>query len=540
MIARKLTIFFLAAFLLLLAGCAPSKDRDVDVGIDAKDEIKTELPEKQDGIVSDDMEVVSGRKGKFDFGIEYAPLGLAKAYAESGAHVVKPFPALVMWKNIQKSATSSYDWSSVDAIIKEYHDSGFDKIQLVITAESNWGSRDAAGLKVKDTRPKKEYEKAYVDFVKAAVERYDKDGKDDMPGLKYAINEWSIEREFSGFFPGSGSDYVEVLKLAYPAVKSANKNAKVMLNALLMLNIFDGNANEAKISTSLKKPLLGSKSLNEIYLILDQTNYYDVVDIHLLGDYTEIYGMVNWIKSELKKRNAEKEIYGGDVFPMSPLLAYGIESCKPGLFAATEFYPVTPGTRCEAANMIDAMRKVNSKDHKKAMEWIEKNIAINIPRKYVVAADAGLKGINIGNMNDWFLPIGAGISSNMGLMDTTVFGSMNKAGEKRPGFYALKMSIKYLDGFSSVSRIELGKNIYAYNFIKNNKNIIVAWHDDGKFYGLDKETPSIAVELPWKGSSAKIIEVPMKRGEQEGKQQLVQVSKGKIRFELGYAPVFIE
>ena len=97
-----------------------------------------------------------------------------------------------------------------------------------------------------------------------------------------------------------------------------------------------------------------------------------------------------------------------------------------------------------------------------------------------------------------------------------------------------------MDGFSSVSRIELGKNIYAYNFIKNNKNIIVAWHDDGKFYGLDKETPSIAVELPWKGSSAKIIEVPMKRGEQEGKQQLVQVSKGKIRFELGYAPVFIE
>ncbi len=470
---------------------------------------------------------------KFNFGIEYGPLGLATAYSETGMHVVKPYPKILLWKEIQGSETANYNWANVDAVVKEYQNAGFNNMHLLITAESPWASRDAAGLIVKDTRPKPEYEDDYVKFVKAAVERYDKDGISDMAGLKYAINEWGVEREFSGFWPGTAAEYVYVLKMAYPAIKQANPNAKVMLNALFMSSIFAGNPSDLEVENRIKAgTIIGNpKKATEVYALLDAVNYYDVVDLHFLGDYSEIAATAKWVKKELAKRNANKEIYGGDAFPMSPLFI-GLETCSPGIFAGKEIYPVTPATRCKAFQIVDALKKKTSPNNKKANEWLEKNIAINIPKKFAVSAYGGLTGLNVGNMEDWFVPVGAGTTPYMGLID-----SGTKA--KRPGFYALKMSAKYLDGFTAVKNIEAGNNVYAYEFTKNGNKAIVAWYDDGKFYGMADITPSINIALPWDKPTAKIIEVPIKRGVQEGSTKTVTAAKGKITFNLGYTTVFV-
>ncbi|MBS3108379.1 hypothetical protein J4409_00750 [Candidatus Woesearchaeota archaeon] len=533
---KRLFIFLLVLIVFLLVGCV-------------KQPIKKEIPgsnnvkivENEEKSVKERTEETEKQIHGFDFGIEYGPLGLAEVYSETRVHVAKPYPEAVIWKNIQSSASSAYNWVNLDAIVKEYQDAGFDKMQLLITAESPWASRDAGSLKVKDTRPKQEYEDDYVKFVKAAVERYDKDGIDDMPGLKYPINEWGVEREFSGFFPGNGNEYVEVLKLAYPAIKEANPNAKVMLNALFMSSMFVGNPDEKEVERRLKEEkILGNpKTVNDIRIILDAVDYYDTVDLHLLSDYSEIPATVRWIKGELKKRDVSKEIYGGDVFPMSPLFI-GFETCNIGPLSGKEIYPVDSKTRCEAVEIIGAVRKKNDPNHKKANEWLERNIAVNIPRKFAVSAYEGLKGINIGNMEDWFIPFGAGVSPNMGLIDTaSMLDKIRQPKEKRPGFYAVKMSIKYLEGFDSVRKIDLIGNAYVYEFTKSGEKIIVAWYDDGKFYGLDKETPSIEISVPWNKKSAKITEVPVKRGNEEGSLQIIDSANGRLNFKLGYTTVFI-
>ena len=76
---------------------------------------------------------------------------------------------------------------------------------------------------------------AYVNWLTAAVERYDGDGIDDMPGLKYPIRHWEIlnEPEMQGpdltFYQEDSQSYLELLKLSYRAIKSADADSVVLL-----------------------------------------------------------------------------------------------------------------------------------------------------------------------------------------------------------------------------------------------------------------------------------------------------------------------
>ena len=69
--------------------------------------------------------------------------------------------------------------------------------------------------------------KAYKEFVRRIVERYDRDGIDDMPGLKYPIKYWTILNDPGDQFMGTGKEYAEVLRASYEAIKEADPKAKV-------------------------------------------------------------------------------------------------------------------------------------------------------------------------------------------------------------------------------------------------------------------------------------------------------------------------
>jgi hypothetical protein len=76
---------------------------------------------------------------------------------------------------------------------------------------------------------------AYADWLTAAVERYDGDGIDDMPGLKYPIRHWEVLNEpaMQGpeltFYQEDSQSYLELLELSYRAIKSADLDSVVLL-----------------------------------------------------------------------------------------------------------------------------------------------------------------------------------------------------------------------------------------------------------------------------------------------------------------------
>ena len=73
--------------------------------------------------------------------------------------------------------------------------------------------------------PREELMDDYIAWVKVCVERYDGDGKDDMPGLVTPCKFWQVGNEPPPFL----KDYPDLLRITYGAIKTADPEAKVLI-----------------------------------------------------------------------------------------------------------------------------------------------------------------------------------------------------------------------------------------------------------------------------------------------------------------------
>jgi len=118
---------------------------------------------------------------------------------------------------------------------------------------------------------------AYKNFVKKLVERYDGDGVDDMPNLIVPIKYWEVSNEPSMqedlvFFAGTSSDYFDILKATYEAVKEADDSAYVVHGG--MAGVTDDN-----------------KEFWQGVFDLGGGNYFDIGNIHSISSNSEsLYG----------------------------------------------------------------------------------------------------------------------------------------------------------------------------------------------------------------------------------------------------------
>ena len=73
--------------------------------------------------------------------------------------------------------------------------------------------------------PREELSDDYITWVKACVERYDGDGRDDVPGLITPCKYWQVGNEPPPFL----RDYAKLLLITYDAIKAADADAKVLI-----------------------------------------------------------------------------------------------------------------------------------------------------------------------------------------------------------------------------------------------------------------------------------------------------------------------
>jgi len=508
---------------------------------------------------------------QFTISVEYAILGGAEEYAAAGITYAKLQDAFIIWGNIEPEP-GKYEWGPLDALVLEYQQAGFTGLQMDFAALSPWASSvpPALGVAPKDvnTFPKEEYLGEYVAYVSAVVERYDHDGVDDMPGLLYPIHDYGVEREFTGYWPGTAEEYVRLLRIAYPAIKAADSEAHVLLVALLMADIFDGNPDQAEIESRLQKDAdYMRKSVPEMRAILAACDAYDIVDFHALANYAEIPLTAQWIRNELNANGCgEKPIWIGDAFSMSALIGYG------GFVPPTPFPPATLETRDAVVAALAAVADPADANHDAAQAWLYGEMAIGLVRKIVVSAGSGILGINLGNMEDWKTGIAAadkasvpmlGASLFMGMTDTTItnqepggklpftghlWSKARRAGDRRPVWYALKLVNEKISAFNSVEKLDPSSlsgqvsaiGIWAYRFEMPTVPVWVLWYDDGNLYLPGQTPPSVIVQLPFEATSALLTRTPTAIGQTAPETQILEASGGILSFDLGATPVFIE
>jgi hypothetical protein len=217
------------------------------------------------------------------FGITYAallpPAALTadyvaqtmKAASELGAQSLR---WQMLWQVIETSE-GRFDWSLPDRIVQA---AAAAQIDLVL--QINGYSPDPRRTNVRGLYPAGGEEKlrAYESFVRELARRY-----------KGQVHYWQIENEVAQpqYWGGSLDDYIAVLRTAYRALKSEDKEATVLFAGLA------GVEDAAKTK----------------FLLENGRNYFDVLDAHLYFPPEDLPGKIAGLRMAMKQIGYDKPIW---------------------------------------------------------------------------------------------------------------------------------------------------------------------------------------------------------------------------------------
>ena len=255
-------------------------------------------------------EILTSRFGIVDIRQDF------QGIAELSIRWDRPHPGPFIWGRIEPGE-GKYSWWEADRYVQTTQDLSFVTLATIWPFaewdQANWGGVSTTGIIFEQelgTGRRKPYNMdAYRRFVCALVERYNGDGKDDMPGQKYPIKHWevsnepSLQSDFHTFFNGSSEDYLEVLKVTYQAIKGTDPEAKVL---------HAGAAGMEPHMISFWEP------------VLERGNqYFDIANIHSIGASEELY--VPEFAKFLSKYNINKPIWVTEAQHCIGMTLYGKE-----------------------------------------------------------------------------------------------------------------------------------------------------------------------------------------------------------------------
>lgn len=201
---------------------------------------------------------------------------------------IRPHPGPFVWGSIQ-SSDGGYNWAKTDRWVRQWQQKRL-AVLVTIWPFAEWDQNKCHIGHAKAVNPpdflsrmtgigQQLYapcdDESYQAWLGAAVERYDHDGIDDMPGLQYPLRYWEILNEpaMQGpeltFFQEDSAAYLEILKLSYTTIKGADPNAVVLPG---------GQAGMQPQFMAFWRPVLeGGK------------NFFDVGNIHSIGSDNEFF-----------------------------------------------------------------------------------------------------------------------------------------------------------------------------------------------------------------------------------------------------------
>ena len=412
-------------------------------------------------------------------GIEYGFEDIANLFSGLGIPAVKLLPEKFDWAKMQPDVSKPINWALSDGLIREYQKAGFKEIIMGLRTQSH-DSDNGATYGKKRPIPKPEYKDLYVLWVKGVVERYDKDGKDDMPGLLYPIRYYEIEVEFSSYTPESVDDYLDKLRIAYKAAHDAYANVIVAHSAFLPMTTFDNNPGEKGYEQAFAQMRIPDKShnLTDMRKVLDHPELFDRVNFHALEDPIMIERTVKWLNFEMDKRGYKKPIIISDT-EATPFISYGSAVACKGPFLGIMIWPAKESDRCRLA---DYFNKILDGD-KETIKWKDWYIATDTVKRVVIAAHSRVELIDTAFVTD--LPIlstklglaGAGNGGFSGFItdDYNIFAKKHSAKEYRPVFYAVKQLSKFLSGTFIITRENSDVDVRIYKIQKPNEVFWIAW-----------------------------------------------------------------
>ena len=150
---------------------------------------------------------------------------------------VRPHPGPFVWEMIEREE-GRFFWKDADKYVNYAQDHN-QTIIATIWPYTKWDQKSCGRKKMKNPFgrhfPKRiakpcSMEK-YLSFLSSVVDRYDGDGKNDMPGLTAPIRHWEImnEPEFKMFFKGSKDEFIEIFNFSSKIIKEKQKDSIIVM-----------------------------------------------------------------------------------------------------------------------------------------------------------------------------------------------------------------------------------------------------------------------------------------------------------------------
>ena len=457
----------------------------------------------------------------------------------------------VEWQIIEKrkprNGKHTYDWSGLDDGVRKWQYFGV-HILMTLFSHSPWATATPSGdenvylkgpmkamLKGKtDYLPKPEHMQDFRDYIYNLVERYDGDGVDDMPGLRFPVLYYQIGNEYNNefFWGGSVAEYKIFLKEAARAARRANPKVKIVLSGI---NFGEHSgfyqlqmepraaAFLADRHKKIKPPMkalaarMNAWSLEAVSFCDD----YDVLDVRWA-----FYGVVKEGQMLLDKLGCKnKEIWSAEIYSYVPL--------EPDVLVTTGFlhpYPTPSKSKLYKAVLKNPLHP----QFKKLNAWYRGLQSAQVVRYCMAALDAGTRKLMMGWALDGQSPLAPFPSAYDGLRSV----SRKKIW---PAGYTYGQLARKLDGLQKVNRLSTPPNTYVYQCtVRDGRKVIVAFFDDFIAQNHDEPLGSARVTLPFGAKAAQVTHVITDIGQTSARVEQVPVQGGKLTLELTEYPVFIE
>jgi hypothetical protein len=215
-------------------------------------------------------------------------------YMKAGG--IEAIRAPLIWPAIQPTKNGPYNWAAFDPVVEEAARQRLSVLPFVI-ATPKWVARKETTLPVYNANQRR----AYVKFLRAAVERYGPGGQFwaehsprkireeqakqaqgpiyELPGAQLKpipkpmpIKTWQVWNEANFFYfayPVDPIAYAKLLKLSAPVIKRAERGAKVILTGLF-----------GRPTAGKKRGMPAARFLQRIYAVPGIKRYFDGVALH--------------------------------------------------------------------------------------------------------------------------------------------------------------------------------------------------------------------------------------------------------------------
>ena len=480
---------------------------------------------------------------EIQIGVEYAMPGMGKAFGEMGVPAVKPLAEPIAWGKMQPKKDAPIDFRRLDDLVREFHDAGFTEIVVGLRSLSSWATPRPTKTQV----PEPAFMPLYEEWIRAIVERYDGDGKEDMPGLKRPVRIFEIGTEFSTYDPEPVADYLKMLAVAYKVAHKASATVVIGHSAFLLTNAFNDHPGPGEYEAAFAKmdKRIAHHHLAEIRAVLDRPDLFDVANVHALEDPVMIEDIVGWLRWEMKQRRYDKPIIISDTMPSS-FIAWGPATKATGPPHSLGLL-MPPATEADRPRLAAFFTKLVDGD-KATTEWAHAFSGADMIKKVCIAAEQRVALINTSFMEDlWllkqrFVQAGAGLSAWAGMAEVTIHvreDSRTVTG-LRSCFYAVKQLQQHSKGYTAVERVRVAdKSVRLYRFTRGHETVWVAWLETTKLLLPGDPIPSTTLSLQTRAAGLIVEKMIDRDGQKQPERETIAVKNGVAPIKLTPTPVFV-